>query len=820
MSNETRISGASIVIVEDERIIALDLKNRLAGLGYTVVATVASGKTAIDAAIAYNPDIILMDIHIEGQMDGAAAARIIHETLKTPIVFLTAYTEDETLMEALESMPFGYLVKPVDTRELHATIQAALLRAKSEKNLARSEQRLQIALDAAGMGIWEWEYLNDHFSTGGLFDSILGDAPNSMNESIESFINRLHEDDKKTARKALSDALTDNNSVNTCLRYNTKSGQVRWLEIHARISNSVDGNRLIGVVKDVTERVNMEVDLRQSAAVFETISEGLFVLSSEGIFTSANPAFTSLTGYTLDEIIGKSPEEFLHARRHSDNFYKKLVFEANGHWKGETWYRRKSGELFPVWESMRAITEKGGEISHYVASIADITPLRRAEEKINHLAYHDPLTGLPNRMLFNERLDHIISSNDRKNCLVAVMFIDLDGFKSINDTLGHSTGDLLLQTVASRLQVVLRSSDTVARLGGDEFVVIIDDLEKREVANILSQKLLHALIEPMEISGERVGISGSIGIAIYPHDGKDRQALMQAADTAMYNAKSLGKNQSCYYTPQLAAQVLKRMSLEQGLRQAVEEKAFTLHFQPQYRLCDGALTGLEALIRWPHPKRGNIPPDQFIPIAEECGLISEIGDWVLDTACKQVGEWIKSTGTPVRLAVNVSVRQLRQDGFLENLQKILFENGFPANLLEIEITETTLQILDDSKSILSKIRELGVSVAIDDFGTGYSSLSVLKYLPINSLKIDRTFMKDVPLNAQDSGIVEAIVSMGRTLGLNLIAEGVEREDQLEFLRQLECNEVQGYLLSRPMEWHELISSSFGISPLNAKESSR
>lgn len=796
---------ANILIVEDERIIALDLGNRLTSLGYTVIGTAASGKAALDAVLKYHPDIILMDVHLEDSMDGTQVAKLIHDGIGTPVIFLTAYAGDDTLARALDSLPFGYLVKPVDTRELHATLQTTLIRATTEQKLVQSEQRLQIALDAAGMGIWEWECKNNHFTTDVLFNSILGDVPDAMDETIEYFLNRLYLDDREFARQTLQRAINENSSVSASFRYTTTNGQIRWLEIHARVSHDPKGERLIGVVKDVTERHRMEDELRQSAAVFETISEGLFVLNQDGCFSSVNPAFLTMTGYSQDELLGTNPQEFLHARRHSDQFYQRLVTEKQGRWEGETWYRRRSGEVFPVWESMRAVLDANGKINHYVASIADITPLRRAEEKINHLAYHDPLTGLPNRMLFNDRLDRILALAHRKQKLVAIMFIDLDGFKSINDTLGHSSGDLLLQTVAARLQSTLRNSDIVARMGGDEFVVIIDDLERNDVATILAQKLLDALSQPMDLAGERVAIPGSIGIAIYPDDGADRQALMRAADTAMYNAKAHGKNQACFYTPQLAAEATERMNLEQGLRQALESQDFLLHYQPQFRLQDGAFIGVEALIRWQHPKRGLISPDVFIPIAEDSGLIGAIGAWVLRTACAEVGAWMTSENIAIRLAVNVSARQLRHANFLTSLQQILVETQFPANLLEIEITESTLQVLEDSRTILAQIRALGIGVAIDDFGTGYSSLSVLKHMHIDRLKIDRTFVRDVPHDVHDTGIVEAIVAMGRTLGLSLIAEGVERQEQLDFLRHLQCDEVQGYLLGRPVFLEDLKS---------------
>jgi diguanylate cyclase (GGDEF)-like protein/PAS domain S-box-containing protein len=792
-----------LLIVEDERIIAMDIRQRLLHLGYDVVGMAANGSTALERVLALGPDVVLMDINLEGKMDGTEAARLIHEQHGTPVIFLTAYATDDALNRALGSHPFGYLLKPVETRELHAALQTALTRHSAEQAVARSEQRLQLALDAAGMGVWEWEPGTGRFTTGGLFNSVLGEPPNPVDESMERFLARLHPDDRGNARQSLEQTLGQDARVNNYFRYLDTDSRIGWLEVHARVNRSPHGEWLTGVIKDVTERRHMEEELRRSAAVFETISEGLFTLSNDGLLISANPAFERLTGYHTTEIMGCDPEDFLHARRHSDRFYQRLANVEEGHWQGETRCQRKNGEIFPVWESVRAVFDSEGRVSHYVAAITDITQLRRAEEKVNHLAYHDPLTGLPNRMLLNDRLDQTLKLAERKNTLCAVMFIDLDGFKSINDTLGHSCGDLLLQTVAARIQGKLRDSDTVARMGGDEFVVIVDDLDRPEVSSRVAGNLLEALSLPMDLGGEPVAVSGSIGIAVYPTDGQNRQALMQAADTAMYNAKAQGKNRICFYTPDLAVRASERMSLEQGLRQAIKSEAFILHYQPQYRLKDGVLMGVEALIRWPHPEKGLIPPGLFIPLAEEAGLIEAIGAWVLRQACSQVGAWLANGGAPLRLSVNVSARQIMHGEIIAILSQTLLETGFPAHLLEIEITESTLQSVEDSRIFLGELRAMGVGVAIDDFGTGYSSLSVLKHLHIDRLKIDQSFIHDIPQNEYDVGIVEAIVAMARKLRLTLVAEGVENEAQLELLRRLNCDEVQGNLLGHPAPWQDL-----------------
>jgi diguanylate cyclase (GGDEF)-like protein/PAS domain S-box-containing protein len=794
-----------ILIVEDERIIALDLQNRLQKLGYEVVGSAANGSDAVDKATRLRPDMVLMDIHLEGEMDGTEAAKLITERSGPPVVFLSAYATDDTLERALQSGPYGYLLKPIDTRELHATVQATLKRYALGQRLMRSERRLQLALDAAELGLWEWEPGSGRFTTGGLFCKVLGESPRAVDETIQHFLDRLAPEVRDSAEMTLNATLSAKQRINCQFPYIRSEGSTGWLQLHAAVCQEEGSVRLTGVVQDITERHRMEEELRQSAAVFQTLSEGLFTLDAQGLMTSANPAFEQLTGYKLEEVLGKDPEQFLHARRHSDHFYQSLLDEHDGQWQGETRCRRKDGTVFPIWESVRAVTDDKGKLVRYVAAITDISELRRAEAKVHHLAYHDPLTGLPNRMLLAERLDYTVGLMEQKKGQCAVLFLDLDGFKLINDTLGHANGDLLLQTMAARLLHRLRSTDTLARVGGDEFVVIITDLENpAEAALKIAHKLLDALIDPIELNNKLVSISGSVGIALYPGDGADRQSLLQAADTAMYYAKSQGKNQISFFTRELASQISERMNLEQDLRRAIDTDQLRVHYQPQFRLSDGTMTGVEALVRWQHPEMGLVSPASFIPIAEETGLIEPVGEWVLMNACRQLADWRKETGQPLRLAINVSVQQIRHGQIVGQIDRALAATGFPASELEIEITESTLQNLENSRRFIDALHQRGISVAIDDFGTGYSSLSVLKHQHIDRLKIDQSFVRDTPNNDQDVGIVEAIIAMARKLGLEIVAEGIEDVEQLIFLREAGCNDGQGYLLARPAPWEQIV----------------
>ena len=688
------MNQTNILVVEDERIIAFDLKQRLEALGYRISAVVPSGEEAIEKAAELQPDLVLMDIHLEGGMDGIEAAQRIHERLRIPVVFLTAYAEDETLRRAQASLPFGYLVKPIEARELHATIQMALSRRAAEVALEHSEERLRLALDAADLGVWEWEAATGQITTTGHIDAIFGSVPEPIGETWESFLARVHPEDREGVERALKEALIQGASLNLVFRYLRSDGQAGWIETHVKACSGTGdaAAHLVGVVKDITERRQMEERLRQAGAVFETTAEGIFIMDAAHRIVSVNSAFTAITGYRLGEALGQDPDELLHARRHSDQFYPRLATTAGGQWQGETYCQRKNGEVFPAWESVSMVRDPEARITHYAVAFSDITAIRRAETQLNHLAHHDPLTGLPNRLLFNDRLDQALERARRDQQRCALLFLDLDGFKIINDTLGHRSGDLLLQTIAARLQGALRRSDTAARLGGDEFVVIMADIAHAEDGARLARKLLEALSIPIELAGERIAVSASVGLSVYPEDGADRHVLFKAADTAMYSAKAQGRNRYCFYTQELATRAAERLNIEQGLKRALETGAFVLHYQPQVALSDGTITGVEALIRWQHPQEGLVPPGRFIPIAEETGVIEPLGRWVLQAACAEAVRWLKAGGSALRLSVNVSARQFAHGHFHETVRSVLSDTGFPAELLEIEITESTLQI--------------------------------------------------------------------------------------------------------------------------------
>jgi diguanylate cyclase (GGDEF)-like protein/PAS domain S-box-containing protein len=803
-AKELQVIAATVLVVEDERIIALDLKQRLTALGYQVLAVESRGEDALRSVGELHPQIVLMDIHLEGAMDGIETARQIYAEHRIPVVFLTAYADDETLSRASRSLPFGYLIKPFHQGELHATLQVVLTRSDAYNRIESSEQRLRFALDAGDLGVWEWDTATGEVTSVGSTYKSVDVATELVAESWTDFLNRLHPEDRASMDRQVSEAVERGGQFNRTIRTPPLHGQVRQLETHVKVFYASPSSepRVVGIMRDVTERQQMEEQLRRSAGVFDATLEAIFILDAQQHIVSVNPAFTEITGYSAEEVLGLSPEAKLHARRHSDEFYPRLERSVEGRWQGETFCRRKDGTVFPAWESVSVVRDKDGAATHCVVAFSDISALRRVEDNLRHLAHHDVVTGLPNRVLLDDELERVLARAQREGSSFAVLFLDLDGFKSINDTLGHASGDVLLQSVALRIQGELRRTDMVARQGGDEFVMLLTRISAPPDAAQVAQKLLDSLSTSIQVGQEQITVSASIGVAVYPEDGLDRHTLLKAADTAMYHAKAQGRDRFAFHTKELRSRAAERMSTEQGLRRALEDEQLAIHYQPLIALHDGSVTGLEALLRWRHRERGLISPAHFIPIAEQSGLIEMLGGWVLKHATSQIRAWCNDTA-PIRLAINVSARQFLDDGFADSVRRILAESGFPPQQLELEITETSLQVLNENWQLLSNLKALGLHIAIDDFGTGYSSLSALKHLPIDRLKIDRSFVRDLPRDLDDVAIVEAISTLCRTKHLSVTAEGVENPDQLTVLRSVGCDEGQGYLFCHPVPLADL-----------------
>ncbi|MGE5469727.1 MAG: EAL domain-containing protein [Bacteroidota bacterium] len=808
-----------LMLVEDERIVAFDLRRQLIGFGYRVGPVAASGEQAIRQVAEEKPDLVLMDIHLEGSMDGIEAAAEIRARHRIPVVFLSAYAEDDTLHRALESRPFGYLVKPCEGRELHATIQMALARRDDEIATEKNAERLTLALDAASLGVLEWQPGENRLQGDSHLGMLFGDSTQPLDESWEGFINRIDPADRQHVYAAFNANLVGRESI--CIEFRTTEGgdgcAPRHMEVHARAYGNENGvTRVVGILQDVTRRRQDEAMLRQSSVVFQTTAEAIVVTDPQRRIVAVNGAFSRITGYTMDEALGADPDILLRVAPGIGPCLASLQSGAAGFWHGEVLCYRKDGLSFPAWQSVSVVRDNNGELIQFVTAFSDVTAIHDAERQLEHLAHHDSLTGLPNRLLFDDRLTYAMEQAVRSEQRCLLLFLDLDGFKVINDTLGHAVGDELLRVVGDRLKTELRASDTVARLGGDEFVILTGSANPDYAAQ-LAQKILDQLRQPIPIAGELLSVTGSLGIAVFPDNGIDGQQLMRAADMAMYTAKAEGRNRYHFYAEDMSDRARERMYIEQGLRRAIATDSLAVHYQPRVDLAGRHIVGVEALIRWPHPERGMILPGSFIAIAEDSGIIDALGRWVLRRACRETLSLVRealAVGRVFHVAVNVSARQFLSADFVAVVRSTLEEIGFPAAALELEITESTLQATERSLSILQSLEAFGVSVSLDDFGTGYSSLSVLRDLPINRIKIDRSFIVDLPDSDSEKAVVEAIVTLSRAMRMSITVEGIEREEQAAVLHRLGCQEGQGFLFGKAMPFAELMRR------LNARQADR
>jgi diguanylate cyclase (GGDEF)-like protein/PAS domain S-box-containing protein len=581
-----------------------------------------------------------------------------------------------------------------------------------------------------------------------------------------------------------------------------KDGTQIWISENARSVLAEDGSLkwYEGFVQDITERVKADERLRLAASVFDTAAEAIMVLNDEFCVTAVNPAYSAITGYSARDVIGGLPT-FLEWGQ-PDPEYPRINMAAlrraltlNGRWNGEQWNRRKSGERYAEHLSIVPIPGGAGLAGRFLVVFSDVTQRKLDEERIRYQASYDQLTGLPNRALFMDMLAKALAQAERENEMVGLMFVDLDGFKMVNDTMGHDMGDLLLQEVAVRLKRCMRSSDTVARLGGDEFTVLMPQMRDFRNAPRVAERITETLRAPFVLNGKEAFISASIGITTFPNDAIDAASLLKNADAAMYRAKEQGKQHFQFFTAEMNAEIEERLILINGLNMALERDEFVLHYQPKVDLQSGRPTGAEALLRWRHPELGIVPSARFIPIMEESGLIGQVSEWVIESACRQHRQW-REQGMDIRVAVNLSVRQLRQPGLARAVADLLERTGVQPSGIELEITESML--MRDTENAVRTLRELadmGVSLAMDDFGTGYSSLSYLKRFPLHTIKIDRSFINNIATEPDDYEIIRTIISMGQSLRRRIVAEGVETRQQLNILRELGCDEIQGYVIS-------------------------
>jgi diguanylate cyclase (GGDEF)-like protein/PAS domain S-box-containing protein len=676
------------------------------------------------------------------------------------------------------------------------------------EQLRESEERWKFALEGAGDGVWDWNPQTDEALFSKRWKEMVGYAEHEFPDTGAAWMEHLHPDDRDRVISAVQEYFAGKQPFYVVeFRMRCKDGSWKWILARGKlVSRDADGNplRMIGTHTDITERKQAEVNLRIAATAFES-HESMMITDADGVILRVNQPFTKIDGYTSEEAVGQTPR-LLKSGRHNADFYRAMweTIQRTGAWQGEIWNRRKNGEVYPGWRSISAVKGGDGVVTHYIGTLIDMTERKAAEESIENLAFYDPLTRLPNRRLLMDRLHQASASSARSGREGALLFIDLDNFKDINDTLGHDIGDLLLQQTAQRLESCLRESDTVARLGGDEFVVMLEDVSEHALEAVaqtktVGEKILATLGQPYQLATHKYHSTPSIGATIFSDHGQSGEELLKQADIAMYQAKKAGRNTLRFFDPQMQVSITARVSLESELRKALENQQFQLHYQIQVDSSHRPL-GAEALIRWIHPLRGMISPAQFIPLAEETGLMLPIGQWVLETACTQLKAWEQDAVTrDLILAVNVSAKQFHQADFVAQVQATVQHHAINPMLLKLELTEgMLLENIEDTIATMNALKEIGVQFSLDDFGTGYSSLQYLKRLPLDQLKIDQSFVRDIAIDNSDKAIVRTIIAMAQSLEINVIAEGVETAAQRQQLLVMGCHFFQGYLFSRPV----------------------
>ncbi|MBU6958291.1 EAL domain-containing protein [Pseudomonas sp. CVAP len=683
--------------------------------------------------------------------------------------------------------------------------------------LSKSEARLALALKASELGLWDWNLQTDEVHHTQLKE-LFGIEPEFVTAMLSHLKPRLHPQDLPPLRRALVEHLKGR-TEDYQIEYRVRHGDGHWVWIEDRgraVERGANGRviRMVGTRRDISVSKGLEEQRQLAATVFEAASEGIVIFDPDYALIAVNQAFSRVTGYQIEDLLGRNVVELpcsRDARRHYSVIHQAL--EQQGSWQGELVEARKNGELYPQWLQLNVVRDTRGNVSHIVGFFADLSARRESEERMRYLTHYDELTGLANRSLFRERLHEAHQRVRQGGRSLALLHINLDRFKLLNDSLGHEVADQMLQKIARRLVNALPEADTIARLSGDEFAVLFDAYGNLSSLARVATRLSTKLRLPLTVEGHELVVSASMGISMLPDNAREISALVSQSNMAMQHAKHLGGNNFQFYTDSLQASTLERLQLENQLRKAIEDKQLKVFYQPKLCLATGRLNAAEALVRWDHPTMGQVPPGDFIGLAEEVGLIGAIGEFVLRQACWQACEWQRQGLEPIRVSVNLSVHQLRQGKLVSLVRQVLEETGLAPHYLELELTES--QLLDSVEHIIAtfqQLRDLGVKLAIDDFGTGYSSLSYLKRIPVDYVKIDQAFIRGLGEGGEDAAITRAIIAMAHGLSLKVVAEGVETAEQLAFLEAESCDEVQGYLISRPVEAFKLASLLRGGRP--------
>lgn len=684
---------------------------------------------------------------------------------------------------------------------------------QTEDTLNQIIEHLTLATRVSGVGIWNWDIIHNKLTWDDQMFVLYGISKDNFHGAYADWSINVHPKDLQRVEKEIRSVLWNEKNLDTQFRVCWPDGTIRNLRVIATVIRDASKKALqmIGTNWDITSNIESDDFMLLASAIYQSSSEAIMVTDEKNIIRHVNPAFIRMTGYELADVVGKNPRIF-NSGRHDRIFYQEMwqAIKKNDHWQGEIWDRHKDGTIHARWLNISVIRHPDGHVYCYVAQFSDITEKKQKDELILTQASYDQLTGLPNRNLFKDRLAQEIKKCHRSGLLLALFLLDLDHFKDINDTLGHDAGDKLLKEAASRIKSCVREIDTVARMGGDEFIVILPEISNKVRIEMVAQNIIQELRRPFQFNQNQTAhhISTSIGIAVYPEDGTDMESLMKHADQAMYAAKQQGRSRFCYFTPAMQQKVNEKMMLIHDLRYALLREELRIHYQPILDLTCRRIVKAEALLRWNHPQRGMISPAVFIPLAEESGLIQEMGDWVFDQVITQIQQWHKKYSVIIQVSVNKSPIQFKQRNQQRWSDKLV-RLGLPGNCINVEITEgLLLKDALDVKERLLEFRNSGIEVSIDDFGTGFSSLSYLKAFDIDYLKIDRSFTANLTSNMTDNALVEAIILMAHKLDIKTIAEGVETQEQQDLLIELGCDYVQGYFYSSPVpveEFEKLIN---------------
>jgi len=686
-------------------------------------------------------------------------------------------------------------------QHIAGNIGEAIARQRAETASQESEERFRRLADNMRDLVCQIDTAGIVLYASPSFRSVLGYEPSAL--LGRSIFANVHPDDRPAAIATCQGSMAAGEAGKMELRFRDADDRFLWMEAVGNPLLDAD-DRVCGAVissRDITERKRAEAELRLAARVFENSREAIVITDADSRILSVNQAFTDITGYAAEEAVGQTPR-LLTSGRHDRDFFQAMwhALVTEGHWQGEIWNRRKNGDVYPEWLGVTAVSDARGHLTHYVGIFSDLSERKATADQIEFLAHHDPLTALPNRVLLHDRLDRALAQAERQQAKVALLVLDIDRFKLVNDSLGHELGDQLLQAVAMRLHEHVRETDTVSRQGSDEFLVLLPDTGIEGAERVVVNLLKCVGGEPFRIAAHELGVTASVGVSLYPAHGRDGDTLVKHANTALEYAKNGGGNAHRFFTASMNVNTLERLHLETSLRAALDKGEFLLHYQPQASLSSGRIVGAEALLRWQHPEWGLVAPGRFIPVAEDSGLIVPIGEWVLREACHQARAWQEAGLTRITVAVNLSALQFKRTDLLTTVTRALAESGLAPECLELELTESILiQDVDSALRVVREMRDMGLKLSIDDFGTGYSSLSYLQKLAVDKLKIDRSFVRGLADEEADSAaIVHAIIQLAHNLKLLTVAEGVETVEQLNFLRDHDCDEVQGYYLGRPL----------------------